>query len=292
MKKIILLAIMALAFVAIPVNAQTRKDKKSAEKQAWELAQKHAIEEAELIHKIKMDSIRAAATAQTQAEAAAQAAAAAQAQAEAAAAAAAAQAEAAARAQAQAAAVAQAQAEAAAQAQAQAAAAAQAQAEAAVKAAQGIDIEIPCDGYISTSELLRGMGVGDDYDQQTSLESAREAAIEDLSSQIETRVQSLVLNYKKTKRENLSRESHQYLQSMTKSVVDVATGFRVICRQWKPYVQNGELIYKCYVVIEIGSGEILKPIYEGIQENAELTLEYDFEKFKEVFDEELLNNIQ
>ena len=69
---------MSLA-VVMPVNAQSRKDKKAAKKANWEMQQQQQREEAELRHQMKMDSIRnaqqakedAAARAKAQREAAA-----------------------------------------------------------------------------------------------------------------------------------------------------------------------------------------------------------------------------
>ena len=40
MKKTIVLAMMALAIVALPATAQSRKDKKAAKKAEWEMQQK------------------------------------------------------------------------------------------------------------------------------------------------------------------------------------------------------------------------------------------------------------
>ena len=57
MKKTIVLALMAMAIVAVPATAQTRKDKKAAEKAKWEQQQQFDAEEAALRHQIRMDSI-------------------------------------------------------------------------------------------------------------------------------------------------------------------------------------------------------------------------------------------
>ena len=48
MKKTIFLALMALAIVAVPANAQTRKERKAAEKAKWEQQQQFDAEEAAL----------------------------------------------------------------------------------------------------------------------------------------------------------------------------------------------------------------------------------------------------
>ena len=57
MKKTIVLALMALAIVAVPTTAQTRKERKAAEKAKWEQQQQFDAEEAALRHQIRMDSI-------------------------------------------------------------------------------------------------------------------------------------------------------------------------------------------------------------------------------------------
>ena len=53
-------AIMALAFMTMPAQAQSRKEKKAAKKAQWEMEQRQKAEEAELLHKMRMDSIKRA----------------------------------------------------------------------------------------------------------------------------------------------------------------------------------------------------------------------------------------
>ncbi len=62
MKKVMLIAtavVMSLA-VSMPLNAQSRKEKKAAKKAQWEMEQKQQREEAELRHQMRMDSLRRA----------------------------------------------------------------------------------------------------------------------------------------------------------------------------------------------------------------------------------------
>ena len=49
---------------------------------------------------------------------------------------------------------------------------------------------------------------------------------------------------------------------------------------------NGDKLYKSYMVLEIGADELLKPLYEGLQQEEDLKLDYDYEKFKEEFEKE------
>lgn len=241
MKKTIILALMAMAIVVLPANAQTRKERKAAEKAKWEQQQQFDAEEAALRHQIRMDSI---ANAKRVAEEKA----------------------------------------------AEAAARAKARAEA--QAAQEVEVEEPCSEFYTTATLIRGRGVGEDYDQQMAVELARSAALEEMASQINTCVQSLVSNYKKTMRINLTRESKQRMEGMTMTAVDQSTGYRIACRKTTSYVLNGEKLFKHYMVVEVNKDDILEPIYQGIQEDEELKLDMDYQKFAEEFDKNLQQDLQ
>ena len=241
MKKTIILALMALAIVAVPASAQTRKDKKAAEKAQWEQEQKFAAEEAALRHQLKMDSL---ANAQRVAEEKA----------------------------------------------AEAAARAKQRAEA--QAAQEQEVEVPCGDYYSTSEVIRALGIGEDYEQQMATEMARSAALEELASQISTSVQALVSNYKKSMRVNLKRESVRRVEGMAMTAVDQTTGYRIACRKTTSYVLNGEKLFKNYMVIEVNKDEVLEPIYDSIQEDEELKVDMDYQKFSEEFDKNFQQDMQ
>lgn len=246
MKKMFILAAIAAAMmVAMPTWAQSRKDKKVAEKEQWEREQRQKAEEDELRHKLRMDSIS---NAQKVAE------------------------EKAAKAEAE---------RRAAEAEAKAK---QKKAEEAA-ALQEVELNEPCMDYESTAELIRARGIGEDFEQQMSAEVARTTALEELASQISTQVQSLVSNYKKQERKNLSRESIRRVEGMTQTAVDQTTGFRIACRKTTTYVQNGERIFKTYMVIEINTDSLLKPLYNGIQQDDELKVESDYQSFKKEFNE-------
>lgn len=251
MKKIMLIATvvaMSLA-VAMPLNAQSRKDKKAAKKAQWEMEQKQQREEAELKHKLRMDSIANAGKAAEQKAAKEEA----------------------------------------------DRRAAEAEAKAKQKKAEEEadlkekEFNEPCMDYESTANIIYGRGSGEDFEQQMSVEIARSAALEELGSQISTKVQALLMNYKKSIRQNMKRESLRRVEGLTMTEVDQATGFRVACRKTMTYVQNGERIFKTYMVIELGEDQLLKPIYEGIQKDDELKIDGDYQSFKKEFDDHFKN---
>lgn len=156
------------------------------------------------------------------------------------------------------------------------------------KAAQEVIVDMPCGEFLSTNEYLRALGTGEDYDQQFAIDIARTEALYELASQISTHVQAIQSKYNKSSRisgKNPARESSSRIEQMINNSVDEATGYRIICRKSTSYILNEEKLYKGYVAIEIDADEILKPIYAGLQEDAELEIEADYEKFKDEFNQ-------
>lgn len=250
MKNMIFLAVIsALMMVAVPTQAQTRKDKKAAAKQAWQQQNQQQQEEAKLLHELKMDSLRNAQ--KVAADKAAK--------------------------------------EEADRHQQEAEAKAKQKKAEAEAALQEKEFNEPCMEFESTAGLIRARGIGEDFEQQLSVEMARSAAIEELASQLSTKVQALLMNYKKSVRQNLKRESLRRVEGLTMTEVDQNTSYRIACRKTMTYEQNGERIFKTYVVVELGEDMLLKPIYDGIQKDEELKIDQDYQAFKKEFDEHFKN---
>ncbi len=232
MKKniLFLIAVFMLSIVA-PVSAQSRKDKKAAQKAEWEMEQQRKKEEAELLHQARMDSIK----------------------------------------------------------NAQKRAAEKAERDAINEAAQEVDFNEPCMEFESTADLIRARATGEDFDQQMAVEIARSAALDELTSQISTAVNSLVNRYRKSSKINDSRESLNRTQGMTTNVVNQTTGYRIACRKTTTLIEKGRRIFKHYIVVEVSKEELLEAVYQGLQEDEELKIDASYQDFKEEFDKVFSN---
>ena len=244
MKKTIVLALMAMAIVAVPATAQTRKDKKAAEKAQWEQQQKFAAEEAALRHQMKMDSL---ANAQKVAEEQRK----------------------------------EAERKAAAE---KAAADAQAKAEAEALAAQEVEISEPCEEYYSTKDLIRGRGVAESPIQQVAMSQARVLAVGEFAAQIETTVKALATNEQAGLNTADDINVQVLFNEKIKNIVDQTTGFRIVCRKTTTFMKSGKKIYKHYMVVELDMETILKPLYDAIQKDKDTKLELSLEEFSEEFE--------
>jgi hypothetical protein len=231
--------------VVMPTQAQSHKDKRAAKKAKWEMEQKQQREEAELRHQMRMDSLRNAQKVAAENEAKAEA----------------------------------------------ERRTAEAEAKAKQKKAEEMavlqeqDFNEHCADYVSTADVVYGRGSGEDFEQQLSADIARTTAIEQLASQLATKVQAMVTNYRKQARKNTKRETLGRIEALTITEVDQAVGFRIACRKTKTYIQDGERLFKTYMVVELNEGILLSAIYKKLQQDPEMNVDANYNQFKQEFDE-------
>lgn len=260
------IAVMALAITALPAEAQTRKEKRAAKREQWKMEQRHKAEEAELRHQMRMDSIANSKKVEEQRAAKAEAE------------------RQAAEAKLQAAEAERKAADAEAKAKQK-----KAEEEAAMKEVEFVD---PCGEWVSAGDRFFAHGVGEDLDQQLSVDIARTTALEELASQISTQVQSLVSNYRKQERKSTSRESLGRIEGLTTTEINQATGYRIACRKVMTFVQDGQRIYKTYIVLELNEDILLNGLYNTIQQDEELNVDAEYEAFKQEFNEHFMQQPQ
>lgn len=240
----------------MPVQSQTRKERKAAERAQWEREQRHKAEEDELRHRLRMDSlvnaqkIAAEQAAKAEADKREQDAQRRQQEAE-----------------------------------------AKVQQEQAAQAAamQEVEVNDPCGDYQGAAEAIFGRGMAEDLDQQLSVDIARNNAIEELASQLSTKVQALVSNYRKQERKMVKRESLSRVEALTQNVIDQTTSYRIACRKTLTYVKDGVQMYKTYVVVELNEDQVLNSIFSHIQRDGSLKMRTNYQAFKQEFDENFKN---
>lgn len=232
MRKVSLLfGLIVMMFVAMPMSAQTYKDKKAAKKAAWEQDQQQKTEEDALLHKMRMDSIRKAAE---RAEA-------------------------------------------------------QRLREEQEEAMREVEVNVPCCGeeFFSTSTLLRASGNGQSMNQQVAKNMARSSALQELTSKVKVAVEALVENYYKSENLNMTETFEQRFQEMTvQKIKEEISGYRTICEKYTKFMNNGRPAFKCYMAIEIGKDDLLKPVFETLSNDQSAQIDMDYETFKAEFDKE------
>lgn len=263
MKKSILFAAVAALSLTIcaPVQAQSRKDKKAAEKEQWEREQRYKAEEEELRHKMKMDSLRNVERKNQEIEAEAQAA----------------------RLRAEED-----------RRKAEEEARVRLKKEEELAAMEEKDFDEPCTDAGSTESYIRARGIGQSLQQQMARTKAQTQAVRDLGAKIGTTVQALIKMYSNEETiDVLTDESsssgirlEEKIEGMVKQKVDQNLNFSTSCEKTKTFLKSGRKMYKCYMVIQAGKDDLLKPIYDQLQQDTSLKLNVDYNRFSEEFDKE------
>lgn len=252
---------MTLA-VSLPMNAQSRKDKKEAKKANWEMEQEQQREEAKLRHQMKMDSLRNVQKAREEAEEKAKL-----------------------------------DAERAEQARLKAEAEAEARQKKAeeLAALQEVDItDEPCTEVGSGEGFIRSRGIGESLQQQMARTKAQTNAVRDLGAKIGTAVQALIKHYANEETISVMTDDasadgmsfEEKIQAMTKQKVDQNLSFDTFCEKTRTYMKNNKKIYKCYMTVQAGKDALMKPVYDELQKAAQNKLNLDYNNFSEEFDKE------
>lgn len=147
-----------------------------------------------------------------------------------------------------------------------------------------VEISTPCSGteFYSSKELIRSTAVGSSMDQQMAKRMARSAALEDLGTKIRVAVNALIVDYYKSTKRDMTEDLKQRFEGGTDLVVrEHVAGYRTICEKFTR--KGGD--YKCYMAIEIGTDELSKPVHQKLTDDDILRVDYDFEQFREKFNE-------
>ena len=255
MKKIMLFAtVVALSMaVVMPANAQSRKDKKAAQKAKWEMEQQRQREEEELRHQIRMDSLRNAATPKVDKKAQLQ--------------------------------------EEAELAELEAEMAIKklkaANAKKAISKRAGQDIYTPCleDSYDKAGEYMAGLGIAEgEQDRGEAKLLANQYAVEDIAKRYIGMIKNGVEHYAQkasTASGNKVRENKLEgdATAIGKKAIDKYA--EQVCINFEQDDMGG---YTCYVAIHVPIKEVLK---QTVDELGALKLDFDRYQFRKFMEEEL-----
>jgi hypothetical protein len=106
-----------------------------------------------------------------------------------------------------------------------------------------------------------------------------------LAATINVKVKSVVDNYVKSSNYNNKEELMKNYEGINREVVDqVLSGTIVKCEK-TTMTKTGT--YKYYVCLELGGNEVLQSLNNRMSNNEQLKVDYNYEKFKKTFEEEM-----
>ena len=153
-----------------------------------------------------------------------------------------------------------------------------------------VEIIVPCSGkeYFTDKKTFRANSVGESMDQVASKKKALSNARAEIAASIQTTVKSVTDNYLNSRTFNQKEEVEQKYENLGREIVDQQlSGVKTICER---LVKTADGNYKTYVAIELSSDELLESYnnrMNKLSKDERLKIDYDYEKFKKTFDEEM-----
>ena len=141
------------------------------------------------------------------------------------------------------------------------------------------------DEFHSTPKALRYSAIGESMDQMTSQRKAESEARAGLAASINTLVKGVTDNYVKSGNYNNKEELMKNFEGVNREVVNQSlNGTSVVCKK-QTRTKTGT--YKTYLCMELGGAEILQSLNNRASSQEMLKVDYNYEKFKKTFDEEM-----
>lgn len=148
----------------------------------------------------------------------------------------------------------------------------------------------PCPECKASTEVFRYLGqhvaAGDRQMQQARSMAANNARTE-LANMIEATVKNVIDNYTSEYITDDQAEFKQRTQGLARTVVNqVLRGTPVICEGTMPSttVQGGII---CFACVELTGKTVMDAIASQISSDEKLRTDFEYEKFKQVFEEEM-----
>lgn len=149
---------------------------------------------------------------------------------------------------------------------------------------------LPCPKCYASTEVFRYLGqhvaVGDRQMQQARSMAANNARTE-LASMVEATVKNVIDNYTSEYITDDSAEFKQRVQGLARTVVNqVLRGTPIICEGTMPSTSvEGGII--CFACVELTGKTVMDAVASEISNDEKLRTDFEYEKFKQVFEEEM-----
>ena len=146
---------------------------------------------------------------------------------------------------------------------------------------------VPCSGasYFTTKKAFRANSLGESLDQVASRKKALNNARGELAGNIQATIKAVTDNYLNSREFNNKEEIEERFESLNREVVNQElSGTKIICEK---QTRTTEGKYKTYLAIELSANDLVANYNERLSKDERLRIDYDYEKFKKTFEEEM-----
>lgn len=157
---------------------------------------------------------------------------------------------------------------------------------------QDVAVEVPCSGpeFQTNKEYFRASSMGLSTDMSIAKQKALTEARAEIAASISSKVKTVTDKYSSSYQQGENDESKSRFQSLTRTVVEQElSGTRIICEKT---MKSPDGKYKVYISLELAGKEIMDAMAKRIKSDEKLRIDFEYEKFKKVFEEEMNKNAQ
>lgn len=150
-----------------------------------------------------------------------------------------------------------------------------------------VEVVVPCSGpeYMTNNEYFRASAMGLASDMMMAKKKALAEARAEIATQMNATVKRVIDNYGSSYQMGEQDESKSRFQDLGRTVVtEKLSGTRVICEKT---MKSPDGKYKVYIAMELSGNEIATAMSNRIKNDDKLRIDFEYEKFKKVFDEEM-----
>ncbi len=149
-----------------------------------------------------------------------------------------------------------------------------------------VEIVLPCSQYKSDKKYFRSYSFGESMDANVAKKKALSNAKAELAGQISTVMKVVGDNYVKSSEYNNTEELLERFEENARTVINQKlNGVKPVCDRLTQV--NGSNKYKYYIAVELSGDELVDNYYKTLSNDQSLKIDYNFEKFKKTFDEEM-----
>lgn len=152
-----------------------------------------------------------------------------------------------------------------------------------------VSVYVPCSGpqFMTNNEYFRASAMGLSSDMNIAKQKAMSTARTQLAQAIETQVKAVTDDYASSYQMGEDEEAKRRFQELSLQVTkQTLSGVRVICEET---MKSPEGKYKVYVALELAGNEIMEATVNRIKDDDKLRIDFEYEKFKQIFEEEMKN---
>ena len=149
-----------------------------------------------------------------------------------------------------------------------------------------VEVSVPCSEFKSDDQYFRVSAVGESMDMVTAKKKAMSNAKAELAGMISSTLKVVGDNYVKSSEYNNQEEVLERFEEMARVVVNQKlNGIVPVCDR-VTQVQSTKN-YKYYLALELSGNELANDYYNSLTKEESLKIDYNYERFKKTFDEEM-----